>query len=133
MNKLLKEVQEESETYNMKLNLGKCINMTLNRNQSSVKFLDGAAVPRKTQAVYLGALLTDSADDRKRSHKTRWSCSTIKKLHPLWAQACASVNWRLRVFDAVIKSKILCGLESIQLTLAEQSRLDALQMKMLRK
>ena len=109
-------MQEESETYNMKLNLGKCINMTLNRNQSSVKFLDGAAVPRKTQAVYLGALLTDSTDYRKEVIRRVGAVhSTIKKLHPLWAQACASVNWRLRVFDAVIKSKILCGLESIQL------------------
>ena len=59
--------------------------------------------------------------------------ATIKQLHPLWTQACTSVNWRLRVFDAVIKSKILYGLESIQLTQAEQSRLDALQMKTLRK
>ena len=134
INKLLKEVQEESEAYNMKLNLGKCINLTLNRNQSSVKFLDGTAVPRKTQAIYLGALLTDSADNHKEVIRRIGTVqATIKHLHPLWAQACTSVNWRLRVFDAVIKSKILYGLESIQLTQAEQSRLDALQMKTLRK
>ena len=134
INKLLKEVQEESEACNMKLNLGKCINLTLNRNQSSVKFLDGTAVPRKTQAIYLGALLTDSADNHKEViRRIGIVQATIKQLHPLWTQACTSVNWRLRVFDAVIKSKILYGLESIQLTQAEQSRLDALQMKTLRK
>ena len=81
INKLLKEVQEESETYNMKLDLGKCINLTLNRNQSSVKFPDGAPVPRKTQAVYLGALLTDSAN----SHKTNRSspCNNQTTASPL--------------------------------------------------
>ena len=118
----------------MKLNLGKCVSLTLNRNQSSVKFLDGTPVPRKTQAVYLGALLTDSADNHKEVIRRIGAVhATIKQLHPLWAQACTSVNWRLRVFEAVINSKILYGLESIQLTLAEQNRLDALQMNMLRK
>ena len=118
----------------MKLNLGKCVSLTLNRNQSSIKFLDGTPVPRKTQAVYLGALLTDSADNHKEVRRRIGAVhATIKQLHPLWAQACTSVNWRLRVFEAVINSKILYGLESIQLTLAEQNRLDALQMNMLRK
>ena len=83
--KFLKEIQEESETYNIKFNLGKCINLTLNRNQSSIKFLDGTPIPRKMQIIYLGVLLTDSADNHKEIIKRIGTIHvTIKQLHSLW-------------------------------------------------
>ena len=50
INKLLQAVQQESGKYNMKLNMGKCINLTINRNPSSIKFLDGTVAPRKSQS-----------------------------------------------------------------------------------
>ena len=57
LNKLLKEVQVESAYYNLKLNFGKCINLTLHQKQSSVKFMNGELVPRKKRAIYLGSVL----------------------------------------------------------------------------
>ena len=63
INKLLRQVQVESAKYNLALNFEKCINLTINRKQSSVKFMNGAQVPRKTQATYLGATLTDAVDN----------------------------------------------------------------------
>ena len=65
INKLLHQVQIESGKYNMKLNFDKCINLTINRKQSSIKLLDGTYVPRKTQATYHGATLTDAIDNHK--------------------------------------------------------------------
>ena len=47
----------------------------------------------------------------------------------VWNKAQTTVKWKLRVYDSVIKSKLLYGLETIQLTGNEQSRLDAFQMK----
>ena len=49
INLLLKEIQTESCYYNMELNLYKCINLTLNRKQSSIKFADGSLVPANIQ------------------------------------------------------------------------------------
>ena len=49
INLLLKEMQLESKYYNMELNVDKCVNLTLNQKQSSVKYLDGTPVPRKSQ------------------------------------------------------------------------------------
>ena len=54
INLLLKEIQTESRSYNMELNLDRCINLTLNRKQSSIKFADGSIVPCKHTATYLG-------------------------------------------------------------------------------
>ena len=58
-------IQTESRYYNMELNLDKCINLTLNRKQSSIKFADGSLVPRKHTATYLGTLLTDNVDNKQ--------------------------------------------------------------------
>ena len=49
----------------MALNLDKCVNLTVNRAQSSIKFLGGSAVSRKHQAEYLGATLSDSVDNHR--------------------------------------------------------------------
>ena len=60
INKFLAEIQKESAYYNLRLNLNKCINITANRKQSTIKFMDDSPVPRKHKAVYLGAILTDT-------------------------------------------------------------------------
>ena len=65
INKLLHEIQVGSQKYNLQLGLNKCVNVTINQRQSSVKFLDGSYVPRKMQAVHLGATLTDAVDNRR--------------------------------------------------------------------
>ena len=51
LNKLLKAIQEESTYYNMKLNRTKCINLTINRRQSNIRYIDGTPVPRDHAAT----------------------------------------------------------------------------------
>ena len=134
INKLLHAVQQESGKYNMKLNMGKCVNLTINRHQSSIKFLDGTPVPRKSHASYLGATLTDSVDNHKEIMQRLGAVNaTALQLQPLWSQTRTTVKWRLRVFEAALSTKLLYGLETIQLTRSEQNTLDAFQMKMLRR
>ena len=65
INKLLHAIEYESAYYNMKLNYDKCINLTINRVKSSIKYLNGGLVPRDNSAKYLGAILTDSVDNSK--------------------------------------------------------------------
>ena len=78
INKLLRQVQVESAKYNLALNFEKCINLTINRKQSSVKFMNGAQVPRKTQATYLGATLTDAVDNHRSYQTNRRSRSSCQ-------------------------------------------------------
>ena len=63
INKLLHEIEVESSYYNMNLNYQKCINLTTNQQISTIKFSDGSLVPRKRQAIYLGTVLNDAADN----------------------------------------------------------------------
>ena len=62
INKFLHAIQRESSYYDLNLNYDKCIDLTLHQKQSSVKYLDGTLVPRKHEAIYLGTLLSDSAN-----------------------------------------------------------------------
>ena len=134
INKLLHQIQVESGKYNMKLNLDKCINLTINRAQSSIKFMDGNLVPRKSQAVYLGASLTDSVDNHKEVIKRIGEATAIaKKLNLFWTKARTSIKWKLQVLNSIVFSKLLYGLETIQLIQSEQNKLDAFQMELLRR
>ena len=134
INKLLHEVQHESGKYNMKLNMDKCVNLTINRRQSTIKFMDGTVVPRKSQALYLGATLTDSVDNHKEITQRLGAVkATALQLQPFWSKSYTSVKWRLQVLEAALNTKLLYGLETIQLTKSEQNLIDNFQTKMLRR
>ena len=134
INKLLRQVQVESAKYNLALNFEKCINLTINRKQSSVKFMNGAQVPQKTQATYLGATLTDAVDNHREVIKRIGkAAAAANQLRIFWSQARTTIAWKIRVLDSIVISKLLYSLETIQLTKSEQNRLDAWQHKMLRR
>ena len=92
-------------------------------------------VPRKPHASYLGATLTDSVDNHKEIMQRLCAVNaTALQLQPFWSQTCTTVKWRLRVFEAALSTKLLYGLETLQLTRSEQNTsLDAFQLKMLRR
>ena len=95
INLLLKEIQTESRYYNMELNLDKCINLTLNRKQSSIKFADGSLVPRKHTATYLGTLLTDNVDNKQEvMNRIADSIRTCNRLKLFWTKARNSIPWK---------------------------------------
>ena len=134
INKLLHAIQAESRCYNMSLNYDKCINPTLKQGTSSVKYLDGTLVPRKHEATYLGSLLTDTVDNhREVCNRIAEATVTCNRLKFFWNRAQNTVKWKLRVFDSILKSKVFYGLECIQLTQSDLNKLNAFQMKGLRR
>ena len=58
---------------------------------------------------------------------------TWYKLLPYWKATNANVKWQLLIFDAVIRSKLLYGLETIHLTGPMLKKVDAFQMRCLRR
>jgi hypothetical protein len=85
---------------------------------------------REKAAEYLGTILTDAANNgvetNNRISKATW---TANELGIFWNKANTTTKWKLRVFEAIIKSRLLYGLEKIQLTQPEQQPLNAFQMK----
>ena len=134
INKLLHLIQADSQKYNLRPNLEKCLNLTINQHQSSAKSLDGSYVPRKEQTAHLGATLTVAVDNRREVLKKIGEGTGIaNQLKLLWSTARTTKAWKLRVLTSVVFNKLLYGLETIRLTNAEQSRIDSFQMKMRRR
>ena len=83
--------------------------------------------------MYLGTLLADSFDNRAEISNRLGDCiSTCNRLKLFWNKANTSLKWKMQVFSSTLRSK-LYGLECIQLTDAELSRLNAFQNKSLRR
>ena len=57
---------------------------------------------------------------------------TWKKMAPFWKDSQLGVKYKIIVYDAVIRSKIVYGLESARLTDALKFKLKAFQLRGLR-
>ena len=134
INMLIREIQRESKYYNMELNLDKCINLTINRTQSSIKYSDGTMILRKQAARYLDTLLTDTVDNRQELvNRIADAARTCNRLKLFWNKAQTTIIWKIHVFHAIVQSKLLYGLEATQLNQTELAKLNAFQIKCYRR
>ena len=52
---------------------------------------------------------------------------TCCQLKPFWNKANTSTTWKLQVFNAIIKTGLMYGRETMQLTHNEMGKIDAFQ------
>jgi hypothetical protein len=102
----------------MELNLDKCVNLTLNRKQSSIKYLDGTPhVPRKRSAVFFRIIAhrhrRQSQRIMNRIADCTCTCNRLSRLKLFWNKAQTSIKWKVQVFHSILRSKFLYGLETI--------------------
>ena len=91
------------------------MNLTTNRKTSSIKFRDGSLVPRQRHATYLGTILTDTASNTAEiQNRLAKAIKTCAQLELFWDKAHTSIAWKLRVFNSIVISKLMYGLETIQ-------------------
>ena len=88
-----------------------------------VKFHDGTRLKRVTEATYLRHQITQQMDVKHEvSHKMQQTIITWNKLDMFWKADCCSTKWKLEVYDAIIKNKLLYGLETAHLTQRMQKK-----------
>ena len=133
INKFLKAIEEKGKEFGLKLNQTKCEVVTSMRNPN-VHFKDGTRVKIVEEAKYLGCHINEQSDYRKELGK-RISIAmiTLKKLDIFWLHSNCPAKFKLQAADAIIRTKILYGLESAQLGEPELKRLDLIQLKIFRK
>ena len=99
----------------MKLNKGKCELITTH-NTADVHFEDGTKVNKVRKATYLGCEIginvTTSEELSKRLANTM---ATMKKLDLFWRHSNCGIATKIHVAEAVLRAKLLYGLESAQL------------------
>ena len=67
------------------------------------------------------------------ANKIHEARKTWYKLAPYWKATHASKKWKLIIYDAIVRSKLLYGLETLHLTEAMAKKIDVFQTKGLRK
>ena len=83
---------------------------------------------------YLGAVISTSHDLRKEvSNKISMCFATLNKLNFSWKKATCPTKFKLQVYDAVIRAKLVYGLDVVCLPKYLEQQLNAFQLKGLRK
>ena len=132
-NNLLHEVETVSAQFGLRLNRDKCCYIAMNGN-NVIKFADGTRLARVNEATYLGHQITQAMDIRHEiNHKMHQTLKLWYRLNTFWRAINCPKHWKLQVYDAVIKNKLLYGLETVHLTQAMQKRVNAFQLRGLRK
>ena len=102
--------------------------------EGSIHFQDGKPLATEYEATYLGNESNRQVNIRHEiSNKLQEVRRTWIKLNPSWKATKASKRWKLTVYDAIIRSKLLYGLETIHLTTAMAKKLNAFQMRGIRR
>ena len=85
-------------------------------------------------AKYLGIYLHADCNVYKEIRK-RISATSImwQKLRPYWLNSNSSIKEKVLVYNAVIRAKLMYGLETAQLNAAHKHSLDVFQRKLFRK
>ena len=103
-------------------------------DDDKVFFKNGQPVLIKPEAKYLGCWLNNRGDPAREIRQRITICMAIlKRLDLYWFKANPSIKEKLQVFDAIIKSKLLYGLESAPLNESTKHELDIFQLKGIRK
>ena len=132
INIILRQIEIESEKYNLKLNKSKCYYVGMN-GKANIHFKDGTKIEKADQVTYLGGTITATASrEAEISSRMTKALATCQKLKIFWRKTNASIAWKIQVYNAVIISQLVYGLNTLNITPAIKARLDAFHMRGLR-
>ena len=128
----LKQIIIHGARYGLHLNMKKC--EVLGNVSAHIKYPNGEEVTQKDTVEYLGAMLNIKGDIRKEVQYRIAMCGAVlKKLDIFWLHTKCPLRWKLLAHDAIIRSKLLYGLDSAELTPAILDKIDVFQLKGIRK
>ena len=82
------------------------------------------------KAKYLGGILTKKADPNTETQAIITATTpVVTSLDLLWKKTNCSISWKLLIFQAVVISKLLYGLETLIASEATLHKIDTFQMK----
>lgn len=129
LGQFVQQIGDEGAKYGRTLNRSK--NELLNLNQTRMlRFSDGTLVPLVNEAKYLGCMLNDKGDPKREVNKRISGTYLVwKRLELFWKHSNCSVRQKLVVYDAVVRSKLIYGLQSVQVNDELKRKMDAFQLK----
>ena len=88
------------------------------RGSAEIKFKDGTKVKEMNESKYLGCFLNNKMNLTRENNKRMGDVfATWKRLEGLWKHTNCGLTINLIAYDAVIRAKLMYGLDSLQLNL----------------
>ena len=133
MNRLLAKIEYHAAYYGLNFNKTKCVSFSFNTTAQPI-FADGSKVPSQAETMYLGGLVSKHFDVRKEITNKIAACfGVLTKLNEFWFRSSCPAKFKIDVFDAVVRSKLVYGLEGTQIPKYLENKLNVFQLKGLRK
>jgi hypothetical protein len=130
---ILHQIGNESARYGLYLNTNKCIHLNF-AERGRIKHKSGDNVPQEGNAKYLGAGINKKGKTQKEVNtRIAETMMVWNKLHVYTRNTNCSNKQQMTVLEAIIRSRLVYGLETVQLTQAQISRINANQLKGIRK
>jgi len=113
----------------MRLNKKKCEFLSIGET-GPVQFSNGHKLHPVDEVKYLGCMLNNKGDGKREVTKRKAdSMAMLNRLHISFRDGDSSTKRKLQVYNAVIRAKLMYGLESIMLNQSVLKALDAFQLK----
>ena len=98
-----------------------------------IKFKNGEQVPTDESTTYLGVKISQEASSQSELMSRMRTCNaTWRKLGIFWKCSACPLGVKLRIYDAIIRSKLVYGLESLHLSEGQRQKMNAFQAKGIR-
>lgn len=130
---LVNRITEAGQEYNLLINSSKTKIMALNGERFTIK-INNEELQQVNSFTYLGSIITDDSTctpDIK--HRLALGHSILAKLRPLWQGHTLTLETKLKVIKAIVWSVSTYGSESWTLKNVDEKRLQAFEMKTLRR
>jgi len=130
---LLRSTETEAGRYGLRLNKEKTCRLAFN-SEEVVRFATGEEVPKVENVKYLGALIDQHgrAGPEVKARIQR-AYAAFAALRPVWSVRGFDRDLAVRVFNQCVVSGMLYGLHTLHLTPEWERRLDAAQIRCLRR
>ena len=115
LTQLLHRIQIEGEKYGLKPNHDKCEAMAV-RGTTEIYYLNGEKVKELDESRYLGCFLIIETNAKRELNKRMGDVhNTWKRLEAFWKHSDCEGRFKIIAYNAVIRTKLMYGLESLQL------------------
>ena len=115
------------------LNKNKCELMSTEKDPN-IHFTDHTKVTKKDEVKYLGCQLNQKGDISKEIGKriaNAWN--TLQNLQIFWRKSNCPITFKIIAIDAIVRSKLIYGIDSMQLNEPDQKRMEKFHLQALRK
>ena len=131
--KLLNRIEIEGAKYGLKWDHKKCEAISV-RGITNVHFLNGDKVKEYDESKYLGCFVNNKTHAHREINKRMGDVfTTWKRLEEFWKHTDCDLRFKLIVYDAAVRAKVMTASESLQLSEDPKDKVDVFQRKGLRK